>query len=249
MSSHVDSFLQWLKPFNEAGVIQGLGVIATFAAVLVALLPSFWKWKKRPRLQVLLKPVSIKNITGDEQHNRPWKITASARMLVKNSGQSAALKVRAVATDLYMQTRSDPLAFLWKERDQKALTAAELDVPPTLSIGCGLIARIRQAEFDTGFILGELAHIMIGRSSASVTVGGVETTTTSPTPTAQSLGLDEPLREATYILRVVVSARNATPVTRLIRIELTHEIKTRFANRAETLAITKADREAVKVQV
>src|SRR2546422_3633892 len=105
MSADFDQFLQRLKPLNDSGLINTLGVIATFAAVVVALLPTIWKWKKRPKLTVLLKTVEIKNTTGNQQ--RQPEISTAARMLVKNGGGSAALNVRAVVTDLYVQT-SDP---------------------------------------------------------------------------------------------------------------------------------------------
>jgi hypothetical protein len=61
----IDNFLRSLKPFYDAGLINALGVVATLAAVLVALIPTFWKWKKRPKLVVLLKTVVIKNIAGN----------------------------------------------------------------------------------------------------------------------------------------------------------------------------------------
>ena len=79
--ANFDQFLQQLKPLNDSGLINILGVIATFAAVFVALLPTMWKWKKRPKLGVLLKAVEIKNVTGN-QHRQP-EISTTARILVK----------------------------------------------------------------------------------------------------------------------------------------------------------------------
>src|SRR6266550_3847874 len=96
MSANLDQFLQWLKPLNDSGLINTLGVIATFAAVFVALLPAIWKWKKRPKLAVLLKAVEIKGVIGSHQGGPV--ISTTARMLIKNVGGSAALNVRAVVT-------------------------------------------------------------------------------------------------------------------------------------------------------
>jgi len=55
MSGNLDQFLMSLKRFNGAGVINTLGVIATFAVAFVALAPSIWKWIRRPRLLLQLK--------------------------------------------------------------------------------------------------------------------------------------------------------------------------------------------------
>jgi|SRR6266568_1873365 len=165
--ANFDQFLQQLKPLNDSGLINTLGVIATFAAVFVALLPTMWKWKKRPKLGVLLKAVEIKNVTGN-QHRQP-EILTTARILVKNVGGSAALNVRAVVTDLYIQT-SEPLSFVWRDYGQKTLTSSDKDLPAGLSFPVSLIGRYQTTDFDTGFILGELPRISIGTAAASVSV-------------------------------------------------------------------------------
>jgi hypothetical protein len=176
MSVNLDQFLQWLKPLNDSGLINTLGVIATFAAVFVALLPTIWKWKKRPKLSVLLKAVEIKNVTGN-QRSHP-EISTTARMFVKNVGGSAALNVRAVVTDLYIQT-SEPLSFVWRDHGQKTLTSSDKDLPAGLPFPVSLIGRYQTTGFDTGFILGEVPRISIGITSASVNVGGVTRTSRS----------------------------------------------------------------------
>ena len=102
MTPSSDKLLEWLKPLNDSGLINALGVIATFAAVVVALLPTFWKWKQRPKLTVLLKAVEIKNTVGGVLAQQ--QISTTSRMLIRNVGGSAALAVRAVVTDAYVQS-------------------------------------------------------------------------------------------------------------------------------------------------
>lgn len=246
MSASLDQFLEWLKPLNDSGLINTLGVIATFAAVFVALLPTIWKWKKRPRLAILLKAVEIKNVTGDER-TRP-EISTTARILIRNVGGSAALNARAVVTDLYIQT-SDPPSFVWRDHGQKTLTSSDKDLPAGLSFPVSLIGRYETTEFDTGFILGEVPRISIGTASASVNVGAVTKTSRSTPPSPQMLGLDDPLPTGTYIIRFVVSANNAVPATHLIQIQLADAIQVRVANWREQWAVQKADWRATKGEI
>ena len=165
MSGNFDEFLQQLKPLNDSGLINTLGVIATFAAVFVALLPTFWKWKKRPKFAVLLKAVEIQNTIGGLP-GQP-QISTTARMLVKNAGGSAALNVRAVITDFYIQTSSKPLSFLWRDYEQKTLAPSDKDLPAGLSFPVSLVGRFKTGHFDTGFILGGVPRISFGIASAS----------------------------------------------------------------------------------
>lgn len=55
LSADLNQFLTDLKRFNDAGAIETLGVIATFAVAFIALAPSIWKWKQRPKLAIHLK--------------------------------------------------------------------------------------------------------------------------------------------------------------------------------------------------
>jgi hypothetical protein len=227
-----DQFLQWLKPLNDFGLINTLGVIATFAAVFVALLPAFWKWKKRPKLAVLLKAVEIKAVIGSHQGGPV--ISTTARMLVKNVGGSAALNVRAVVTDLYIQN-SEP--FVWRDHGQKTLTSSDKDLPAGLSFPVSLIGRCQTTTgLGTGFTLGEGPYVSMGTASASVNVGGI-------------LSLDDPLPAGTYIIRFVVSANNAVPTTHLIQMQLAGAIQVRVAKWRERWAVQKADRRATKGEI
>ena len=226
-----DQFLQQLKPLNDSGLINTLGVIATFAAVLVALLPAMWKWKKRPKFAVLLKAVEIKNAMGS-LHVQP-EISTTARMLVKNVGGSAALNVRAVLTDFYIQTSSKPLSFVWRDYGQKTLTPSDKDLPAGLSFPVSLVGRYQTLQFNTGFILGGVPRMSVG--NASVNVG--------------MLGLDDPLSAGTYVIRVVVSANNTVPTTHLIQMQVAEAIQMRVAKWREHWAVQKADWQAIKGEI
>jgi hypothetical protein len=148
---------------------------------------------------------------------------------------SAALNVRAVVTDLYIQT-SEPLSFVWRDHGQKTLTSSDKDLPAGLSFPVSLIRRFQTTGFDTGFTLGEGPHTSMGTASVSVNVGGV-------------LGIDDPLPAGTYIIRFVVSANNAIPTTHLIQMQLAGAIQVRVAKWRERWAVQKADRQATKGEI
>src|SRR6266516_7651522 len=125
-SANLNQFLTDLKRFNDAGVINTLGVIATFTVAFIALAPSIWKWKKRPRLAIQLKQPTIKNVPGDQRpaivsivgHPKPPEIITTAGMLIQNTGASAALRVRCVITDLYGGSGK---SFQWRDHPQQTL--------------------------------------------------------------------------------------------------------------------------------
>ncbi len=234
MSTSFDNFLQWLKPLNDSGLINSLGVLATFAAVFVALLPTFWKWKKRPKLSVLLKAIEIKNTIGSMQVVAPVQpaISTTARMLVKNMGGSAALNVRAVITDFYVQSSSKPFSFVWRDYGDKTLSPSDKDLPVGLSFAVSLVGRLRINQADTGFILG-----------------GIPPATTFNV-VGKMVGVDDPpLTPGTYVIRVVVSANNAVPTTHLIRMQIAEAIETRVAKWREQWAVQKADWKASKGEI
>src|SRR6266516_5361085 len=96
-SANLNQFLTDLKRFNDAGVINTLGVIATFTVAFIALAPSIWKWKKRPKLAIQLKQPTVKNVAGDQRATivsivgqpTATEITTTAGMLIHNTGASA----------------------------------------------------------------------------------------------------------------------------------------------------------------
>lgn len=163
-------------------------------------------------------------------------------------GGSAALNVRAVVTDLYIQT-PEPLSFVWRDHRQTTLTSSDKDLPAGLSFPVLLIARYQTTDFDTGFILGELPRISIGAATASVSVGGVTKTSRSTPPSPRILGLDDPLPAGTYIVHFVVSANNAVPTTHLIQMQVGEAIQVRVANWREQWAVQKADWHATKGEI
>jgi hypothetical protein len=179
MSANLDQFLTSLKRLNDAGLINTLGVIATFVVAFLALAPPIWKWKKRPKLAVLLKPVTVDNIAGKIgmppfgitppgqpttinivglQQTLP-QITTSAGMLIQNTGASAALSVRCVVTDLYVSTGD--LSFQWRDHPQETLSASDRDLPAGLALLVSLIGRKQIGEVDTGFLFGKVPQVAI----------------------------------------------------------------------------------------
>jgi len=243
MSTWFDQFLKQLKPLYEAGLINTVGVIATLAAVVVALAPTIWKRWNRPKLALLIKPVSIENIPGNQQ--RQPTVTTTAHILVKNTGNSAALKVRAVLTDLYVRT-SEKGTFQRRDYPQKTLNGFDRDLPAKLSFPVCLLGRKQVGSFDTGFILGEPPRDVVGFATA---VGPQVAVAKSIAPAPEMPGGDDPFPEGIYIVRVVVSANNATPTTHSIRIQLTHEAEVHIANWRERRAIKKADRRTAKAEI
>ena len=237
-SANLDQFLTDLKRFNDAGVINTLGVIATFAVAFIALAPTIWKWKKRPKLAIQLKQPTIKNVPGDQRPTvvsvvgQPIlpEITTTAGMLIHNTGASAALRVRCVMTDLYVGSGN---SFQWRDHPQETLNT-DSDLPAGLPLSISLIGRTQIGDADSGFRFGKVPAVVTTTTSIigkpRITFGGDRT----------------PLPIGTYMLRIIVSANNAAPSTHLIRIELTNGMKLQFANWRERMAIRKADRQAMK---
>jgi hypothetical protein len=239
LSVDLNQFLTYLKRLNDAGVINTLAVIATFTVAFIALAPSIWKWKKRPKLAIQLKQPTVKNVAGDQratiasivgQPTAP-EITTTAGMLIHNTGASAALRVRCVITDLYVGSGK---SFQWRDHPQETL-GADSDLPPGLPLSISLLGRKQIRDFDSGFLFGKLPPV-----ATSVSV--VATKIAMP-------GERTPLPAGTYIVRIVVSANNAAPTTHLIRIELTNGMQLQFAKWRERRAIRKADRQAMKGQI
>jgi hypothetical protein len=236
MITDVDQFLSSLKRFNDAGVINMLGVIATFTVALIALAPSIRKWWKRPKLAIQLKPVTIANVPGHQglsviSQPRAPEITTTAGMLIHNTGSSAALRVRCVITELYVGSGK---SFQWRDRPQETL-GADSDLPAGLPLSISLLLRKQIGDFDSGFFFGKLPPV-----ATSVSVTGTK---------ISMPGERTPLPAGTYIVRIVVSANNAAPTTHLIRIELTNGMQLQFAKWRERWAIRKADRQAMKGQI
>ena len=177
---------------------------------------------------MLLKPIEIKNTT-EGVLGQP-AISTTARMLVKNVGGSAAVNVRAVITDFYVQSSSKPLSFVWRDHGEKTLSPSDKDLPVGLSFAVSLVGRLKMIQFDTGFILG-------GVPPASVSIVG------------KMVGVDDPLSPGTYVIRVIVSANNAVPTTHLIQMQVGEAIQVRVAKWREQWAVQKADWYATKGEI
>jgi hypothetical protein len=159
LSADFNQFLTYLERFNDAGVIDALGVIATFAVAFIALAPSIWKWKKRPKLAIQLKQPTIKNVAGDQ---RPTTISivgqpilpeiiTTAGMLIHNTGASAALRVRCVITDVYVGSGK---SFQWRDDPQETLST-DSDLPAGLPLSISLLGRRQIGDHDSGFRFGK----------------------------------------------------------------------------------------------
>jgi hypothetical protein len=238
-SANLNQFLTDLKRFNDAGVINTLGVIATFAVAFIALAPTIWKWKKRPKLAIQLKQPTIKNVPGDQRPTVvsvvgqpiPPEITTTAGVLIHNTGASAALSVRCVITDLYAGSGK---SFQWRDHPQETLNT-DSDLPAGLPLSISLIGRTQIGDADSGFRFGKTPAV--ARVTASTIIAK---------PKITFVGDRTHLPAGTYVVRIVVSANNAAPTTHLIRIELTNGMQLQFANWRERRAIRKADRQAMK---
>src|SRR6266480_6207203 len=195
LSADINQFLTYLERLNDAGVINMLGVIATFTVAFIALAPSIWKWKKRPKLAIQLKQPTIKNVPGDQRpaivsivgHPKPPEIITTAGMLIHNTGASAALRVRCVITDLYVGAGK---SFQWRDHPQETL-GTDSDLPAGLPLSISLLGRKQIGDFDTGFWFGKLPPL----KTTSVSVANLPKTTITTVP-----GERTPLSAGTYIV-------------------------------------------------
>ena len=117
------SILNYLKEWNEAGVIGALAAAGTLAAVVVALLPTIKAWWTRPKLvleipvnasQVSEKPLEGTGATfafaGVGGAPRFTSAYWGAALAIRNTGRTAAVGIRVVITDVYRVTDSGELA-------------------------------------------------------------------------------------------------------------------------------------------
>jgi len=241
LSADINQFLPYLERLNDVGVINMLGVIATFTVAFIALAPSIWKWKKRPKLAIHLKQPTIRNVPGDQRpaivtiagQPKPPEITTTAGMLIQNTGASAALRVRCVVTDLYVGSGK---SFQWRDHPQETL-GTDSDLPAGLPLSIPLLGRTQIGDDDSGFRFGK-APTFTSKTALNMTKTRIT-----------FVGDRTSLPAGTYVVRIVVSANNAAPTTHLIRIELTNGMRLQFAKWRERRAIRKADRQAMKGQI
>ena len=117
------SILNYLKEWNEAGVIDAVVAAGTLAAVVVALLPTIKAWWTRPKLvlEILVNAsqVSETPLEGIAGPFTPAGVVAApmftsaywqAALAIRNTGRTAAVGVRVVITDVYRVTDSGEIA-------------------------------------------------------------------------------------------------------------------------------------------
>jgi hypothetical protein len=160
------SILNYLKEWNEAGVIDALVAAGTLAAVVVALLPTIEAWWTRPKL-VLEIPVNASQVS-----DKPLEGTGAtfafagvvgaptftsahwgAALAIRNTGRTAAVGLRVVITDLYRVTHPGDIATV--DFSQRTLPG-DAELSSRLVARFALASRARIANHDSGFLLGPL---------------------------------------------------------------------------------------------
>jgi len=243
----MDDFLRELKPFYEAGFINLLGVIGLFGVVIVALLPQFLKWKRRPKLHIAIPG----NYFAPRQNFSNGNIavyTLSAPFILRNAGYTPASNLRAVATDFYRFLPSPKYACDHVRSSQHALEGSNIDLPAGLSAPILLCSFTSAGRYKSGFVVGRSIKCEFAFPGAGSGVPAGGAVKFSPPPD---------LEPGSYVARVVVSGSNVPPTANLVIMELANEvnpelgeeIKLGIAGRREHRAVKAADRRRQKFRV
>jgi hypothetical protein len=235
------SILNYLKEWNDAGVIDALVAAGTLAAVVVALLPTIKAWWTRPKLvleipvnasQVCDKPVEgIGTIFGPAGVPGLPTLTSAhweAALAIRNTGRTAAVGLRVVITDVYRVTNPGEIAAV--EFSQRTLPG-DGELSSRLVARFLLASRVRIANHDSGFVFGRVAYA---------------TTVTVVTGLAVKFSPDRAdlIDIGDYLLRIVTAASNARAKTHVVRIALLPNgpIKISFPNVTLLQALRRLDR-------
>ncbi len=232
-------FLNLLKPYHDAGVINALGALATFAAVVVALMPHFLHWLRRPKLHVAIPG----NYFAPRQEFSKEQIgvyTLSAPFILRNEGLSAASHIRAVATDFYKFWPGPEFGCDHIRSAQNALEGSDIDLPAGFSVPILLCSFTSAGRFKSGFVIGRSIRCSFSFATAGGPGGPPGGVSFSPAPD---------LDAGTYVARVVISGSNVWPSTNFIIMELGgetnpelgEEIKLGVAGIRERRAVQTAD--------
>jgi hypothetical protein len=238
----VDHFLRILKPYHDAGFINALGVIALFSVVLVALLPHFLRWLRRPKLQVAI-PGNYFAPRQDFSNEQTSVYTITALFVLRNAGRSDASRVRAVATDFYKFLPGAKAICEHVRSSQHALEGSEIDVPAGFSTPVLLCSFSGAGRFKSGFVIGR--SIKCSFTFASPTV-----------PSGVKFTPPQDLDSGAYVARVVISGSNVLPTAHLMMMvlgeetspELGEEIKLAVAGPRECRAVREEDKRRRKFQ-
>ena len=231
----MNHFLKILKQYHEAGFINALGVVAIFAVVLVALLPHFLRWWRRPKLRVAI-PGNYFAPRQDFSNEQIGVYTIAALFILRNAGRSDASRIRAVATDFYkFQPGQNNCEHV--RSSQNALEGSEIDLPAGFSAPILLCSFTSAGRHKSGFVVGRSIKCSFSFADPA-TPGGVKF---NPPPD---------LDAGTYIARIVISGSNVLPTANYIIMvlseetspELGEEIKLGVAGPRERRALKKADK-------
>ena len=239
----MSQFLKILKPYHDAGFINAVGVVAVFAVVLVALLPHFLRWLRRPKLRVAI-PGNYFAPRQDFSNEQIGVYTIAALFILRNAGRSDAARIRAVATDFYKFLPGPKYSCDHIRSSQNALEGSEIDLPAGFSAPILLCSFTSAGRLKSGFVVGRSIKCSFSFASPNIP-GGVKF---SPPPD---------LDAGTYIARVVISGSNVLPTANFIIMvlgeetspELGEEIKLGIAGRRERRAVRRADRRRQRFQL
>lgn len=228
----MNSFLQWLKPFYEAGVIQLLAASGTLLAVVVALWPHFVRWRKRARLCVEIPngyfgETILPQVFGNALPTT--KVYAKvAKLRLRNIGKTAAVGVRLTATDFYVADAAGCSLESIPESPLPATDSRIEQLPAGLTMQFSVCGCSVQGEALSGFCVGG-APAGFGASIGSK-------------PANVIFSNDKPaLRHGLHFVRVVAFAEGIAPSTHFLALEIAADVRLRLATARERRAIRKAD--------
>lgn len=239
----MDHFLKILKPYYEAGFINALGVVALFAVVLVALLPHFLRWWRRPKLQVAI-PGNYFAPRQDFSNEQIGVYTIAALFILRNAGRSDASRIRAVATDFYKFLPGQQYSCEHIRSSQNALEGSEIDLPAGFSAPILLCSFTSAGRHKSGFVIGRSIKCSFSFANPGPS-GGVKF---SP---------PQDLDPGIYVARIVISGSNVLPTAHFITMvlgeetspELGEEIRLGVAVSRERRAVKQADKRRQKFQL
>ena len=239
----MNHFLEILKPYYDAGFIHALGVVALFSVVLVALLPHFLQWLRRPQLRIVI-PGNYLAPRQDFTNEQIGVYTVAAMFILRNAGRSDAARIRAVATDFYRFLPGPKCSCEHLRLSQHLLEGSEIDLPAGFSTPILLCNSTSAGRFKSGFVIG--SSIKCSFSFASPTV-----------PSGVKFSPPQDLEAGIYAARVVISGSNVLPTTNYIIMvlgeatspELGEEIRLGLAGPRELGAVRQADKERQRFQL
>lgn len=247
------AFLQGMKELNDAGIINAAAALGTLLAVVVALLPSISRWWKHPKLTLEIPPNHYRVSTstpvegiaymetatvlgvGGPILGPPKKLFCSAALLVRNTGISAAVATRVVATDMY-GLGSDGSATA-REFSQRQIVGVE-ELPGGLTAHFVIVNRVQIDSYDSRFVIGRPLTATVK------TINITRTVDVAPSESdIQTGGL--------HVLRLVLSASNGRAKSHLVMVCIGADdsIKLSLPTRAVAQKIRLADRRRTQPQV